>query len=232
MGDQILTGMNKYDTVYAFGHNNPTRTATFYQIYNEESENPLEITADHMVFLQDKENPVAASKVKVGDVLTSFTGPSKVIKISTVERNGIYAPLTTGGSLLVDGVKTSSYIAIGQKSLLSDHSLIHMTLSPYRMVCAGISQHFCKPESYNDDGMPYYVEYGLGLLHWMNNSNDDSGSSSILKALVFAAVIGLNGACWSLELLFGASLAPLMVFIATVAYISQLNNKKNKAKVL
>lgn len=225
VGDQVLTGMNQYQTVYAFGHHNPTRTAKFFQIYNDNSKTPLEITADHMVFLANHKDPVAAAQVQVGDVLHSSMGASKVTKISSVERAGIYAPLTTGGTLLVDGVLASSYISVGNKdSTISDHALIHMALSPYRMVCSGISSGLCGTDQYDEDGMPHYVRYGLGLLHWMNSSN------VLVQVVVMAGIVLVTGAFWSLELLLGASWAPLMVFLATLAYSSHQKNNKSKSK--
>lgn len=225
VGDQILTGMNQYETVYAFGHHNPNRFAKFYQIYNgNNSQRPLEMTADHMVFLEGQETPVSASSVKVGDILHTAMGASKVNKISSVERKGIYAPLTTGGKLVVDGVLASSYISFGSDdSVVSDHALVHMALSPYRMVCSGISASFCGTNTYDEDGMPYFVHYGLRFLRWMKSC------SAIVQATTLAALVVSAGSLFAWEMIFGASMGPLMVFLAAVAYTTY--QKKNKTKV-
>lgn len=223
VGDRVLTGRNVYQEVYAFAHRLATKQSRFYQIHNENSKLPLEVTADHLVFLGNQEQPVAAVTVQIGDVLRSAAGPSKVTKISSVKRTGIYAPLTTGGSLVVDGVQASSYIRFSTKEdgALSDHSLIHMSLSPYRMLCSGVSARFCDTDNNGEDGMPHYVRYGLNLLHWVS----DSGIA--VQFVAWPAIVAVSGSFWLLELLFGASMAPLMVLLAAVAYSAQ---KKTKAK--
>jgi len=226
VGDKILTGMNQYETVYAFGHHNPTKFAKFYQIHNDNNNRPLEMTADHMLFLEGQKTPVSAASVRVGDVLHSAMGASKVTKVSSVERKGIYAPLTTGGKLLVDGVMASSYISLGNdNSVISDHNLIHMTLSSYRMVCSGISASFCDTNTYGEDGMPHFVQYGLRFLHWIKSCN------VMVQAIASAALVVPAGFTFAWEMLFGASMGPLMAFVAAVAYTTYRKNNKSKAKL-
>ena len=98
IGDRILTGMNQYQTVYAFAHHKPTKAARFYQIHSEHADRPLEVTADHLVFLGDKKHPVAAANIKVGDILRSSMGHSQVTKISWINRHGKRASLRRQGN--------------------------------------------------------------------------------------------------------------------------------------
>lgn len=224
VGDRVLTGMNQYQTVYAFAHHLPNKPSKFYQIHSEHADRPLEVTAEHLVFLGNKGHPVAASTIQVGDVLRSDKGPSRVTKISTVQRSGIYAPLTTGGSLVVDGVLASAYIRINNEgSAASNHGLIHVTLSPYRMFCSGVASRFCETDYNNDNGMPLYVQFGLNLLRFV------SDSSIFVQAVAWPIILGVTGSFWAVELLCGPAIAPLVVLLAALAYTS-LQKQNNKAK--
>ena len=232
IGDRILTGNNKFEAVYAFGHHHPTKPAEFFQIYSKHSKAPLEVTADHLIFLQNRADPVPAESIKVGDVLQMTTEKgSRVTRIKSVKRNGIYAPMTEAGTLVVDGVVTSSYIHIGSDKtqssrFLSDHDVIHLSLSPYRLICQGVSARFCDLSYSTEDGMPYYVHYGLELLGWVFGSQS-STPMSILQALALAVVFMFTGACRVLELTFGAAFAPLAVLVVVSTYVS-IGNQRTK----
>jgi len=229
LGDRILTHENDYEAVYAFGHHSPTTVAKFYQIHSKNMPRPLEVTGDHLVYLQDQSTPIPAHSIKVGHVLhTSNSGKdgSTVTKISTVEREGIYAPLTTGGTLVVDGVVASSYVQIKQnhQQLVSDHDIIHLSLSPYRMICAGITAKFCDADFlHTEDGMPIYAHYGLTFLQWLADSN------VVVQAIGWPMVLLLAGACHVIESMFGASLAPLVLFLAAVYYRFYSNSDTQKS---
>ena len=226
VGDYVLTNSNKYEEVYAFAHFHPSKPTSFLQIHSENTDRPLEVTGDHLVFLQGKNEPIPSQAIKVGDVLqvqrgTSHVG-STVTKITSVERKGIYAPLTSGGTLLVDGVVVSSYIYLKEnKSYISHQQLAQLAFSPYRMLCKGISSKFCETSSYNEDGMPYYVQYGLEILRWVLHGN-------FVKRMVGITVVVLFlGCCQLAEGIFGAY-APLVAFLFATFGASKLKTKKAK----
>jgi hypothetical protein len=62
VGDHILASGGQYELVYAFGHRDPTRSASFLQFMLSE----LELSEDHMLFIQGR-GFVPANMVKVGD---------------------------------------------------------------------------------------------------------------------------------------------------------------------
>jgi len=222
IGDHILTGSGEYEEVYVFGHQHATKDATFFQIHSSKQKNPLEVTGEHLIFLHGESSPVRAASVQIGDVLHTLNGGSAVTNIKTVQRKGIYAPLTVGGTLVVDGVVASSYVTFrsikeGKSHLVSDHEIIHFALSPYRLLCQGVSSHFCADQSYsNEDGMPYYAHYGLELLAWIFDSSDNIVGSS-LRVVAFAIAFSLLGVCRLLEASLGAALAPLILSLAASA---------------
>lgn len=194
VGDRILTGKNRYEKVYAFAHRNPQRAADFVAISTEDE--TLELTAPHLVFLQGHDNPIRADAVKVGDVLR---GAKSVNEIKIVQRRGIYAPLIKSGTLVVNGVVSSAYVALqdtpnvvlgGVSTPLSHHNYIQLGMSPYRLYCS-LSDKFCT--SYNDDGMPPFVAFSIRLSHWVYAQN------IILQFLYMASFFVVAGICCLLE---------------------------------
>ena len=238
VGDSILTSITTdatntktygYETVYSFAHFHPTREATFLVIDTDNGINrtffkthhrALEVTADHLVFLHGKKkDPVRAKTLQVGDKLAP-TGAT-ITKITTVEKQGIYAPITPSGMFLTvqppgndDSagiiIQVSSYAAIVQYDTSSayvqlqdgttlpffhQHRGIHMLLTPFRMACTSAFTNGVFPvcESYNDQGLPHYVARGIDILTWAQEQ------SKIIQLVLFASGFILFGAMMSLE---------------------------------
>jgi Hint module len=198
VGDRVLTASSQYVPVYAFAHLETTKKAEFLQIYTSKfSKTPLEVSASHMVFLEGKRNPVRADSIRVGDVLATTEAGATVEKISTVTRNGLYAPLTADGTLVVDGIKASNYISLQDNAAeyvqlqhgftaLSQHDGIHLSFAPYRMICMkGLAHKFC--HSYGETGMPGFVAGGVTLAHWV----DSLDLNIVLQFVLLVAYITL-----------------------------------------
>ena len=75
------------------------------------------MTGQHLVFVDGKTNPVRADSIQVGDRLQAETSNAVVKKIMLVTRNGIYNPLTSSGTIQVNGIAASSYIAFQEEEL-------------------------------------------------------------------------------------------------------------------
>jgi len=119
----------------------------------------LEITADHMLFKYSDPTDakkvvlVRAGDVKVGDLLVAPQAIAKVTSISKVERQGLYAPFTGTGSIMVDGVVASSKISLPEafQAILSYEQqqwLQHTALLPHRLICG---ESGCKNETYDEE---------------------------------------------------------------------------------
>jgi len=221
VGDHVLLDNDAtYSTVYAFGHRNPTKIDEFVQIYTKNCQNPLEITKEHLVYLGGEANPVPAGSVKVGDFLTD-SQDDEVTDIQYIQKEGVYAPLTVEGTLMVNnGIKVSSYVSLIKQqehtaaimpttSLLSQHEVVHMMLSPFRMVCLGVSSSLCN--KYNRDGMPYYVSFGIQLTQWVQDQHEVVGS------LVMVMIFLLTGVCRMVELVMGPALGAIVILSSLVA---------------
>jgi len=152
VGDYVLTSNGQYQTVYTINHFHHTKPTNFLQIRTEmegsENENALEVSPMHLVYVEGKDHPLPANDVKVGDYLQTLDhGPKKVNAIRLITRNGLYNPITTHGTMVVDGIVTSSYtsftgsayLKIAGIELISVHDLLNMTIAPYRAFCMATS---------------------------------------------------------------------------------------------
>lgn len=199
VGDYVLTYLKhhqqqqqqqqQYEQVYAFAHRNENRSVEFLQIYtNDTQQPPLEISTRHMVYLENKKYPITADRVQVGDVLkgiqvldngdtkTTTTTPKWVTKISKTTKHGLYAPLTTSGTIVVNGIVASAYTSLqensnkdhvellGMTTPLSQQGYCHLGLSPFRLICT-LSRSLCHRS--NPDGMPHYIAWSVRVTNWV-----------------------------------------------------------------
>ena len=106
--------------------------------------------------------------------------------------------------------------------MMNDHQLIHMALSPLRLLCNGVSDTFCQAHFYNEDGMPFYAHYGLLLLNWLASNSNNNFWMIMAKCIAWAVVLVLTGACQLVEMtLGGAAVAPLVLFGTATVYLAR-----------
>lgn len=166
IGDKVKNAVGVYDRVYSFGHRSGSIISDFLQLLPSK----LELTADHMVLL-DNGKAVPAAAIIVGDKL--FHG-KVVTGIRQVQRKGVYAPFTSSGTIAVNGVAASSYVAfqgtsdlmIGRYSTgISYQWIAHTFEAPHRLWCNNISP--CKNESYTTQGISTWVNIPRQLVVWL-----------------------------------------------------------------
>lgn len=139
-------------------------------------QSPLEITGEHLVCTvgsgKTKSLPklIPAREIQVGDGLlvqklglaTTNTTGAIVKKITKVQRDGIYAPFTNSGDIVVNGAVASNYFALPSifQLLLSfdqQHWLQHGVHSLYRLKCKVMG---CEDEK-------YYADSGVSPAVWI-----------------------------------------------------------------
>ena len=239
--DRVLTagrdnhGNHHYQPVYAFAHMDRHRTTRFLQIvtngFASDEEAALEVTAQHLVFVHGKRGPVCADTIRVGDLLQTVDGlfQQNVTAIYHVTRKGLYAPLTPDGTIVVaDGILASNYITVQAKApteyvelsflgtlpFLHQADVVHMWLSPLRMLCIG----FFSPESsttttnsmchtYTKEGMLHYVEVGLQLVRHMEEK------PLLAQLLVLIPLLLCLRVCTIVEYAFGAATTTSVTFL-------------------
>lgn len=219
LGARVLTQSGNYEPVYAFGHKNPTKSSEFLQF--QTAETSLEVTGGHLVFLEGKTNPVRADSINVGDVLQGNN--AQINKINTVQRDGLYSPLTPSGTVVVDGIAASTYISLqkgaaefvefqgGLSTFISFQDGIHMAMSPFRMFTMGVSSGL--GNAYNEEGIPLYAAYGMDLGKWADSQN------ILVQLILMLACVSVAGAFMTMENTFGPTMAPIAIAAGAGAYM-------------
>ena len=104
-GDSVLAANQVFQPFVLDMHSHSSKPTEFLQVHTEVSDNdpetaPIELTPGHMIFVDGKDLPVSAGDVKLGDSLVGTSGPTKVTKITTVMRDGIFDTLTADGKTI------------------------------------------------------------------------------------------------------------------------------------
>eukprot|EP01052_Picozoa_sp_SAG31_P041891 SAG31_NODE_6480_length_2000_cov_1.640568_3_plen_147_part_01 len=137
LGDSVRVGPKDFEPVFFFSHSDRLAVTYFVHV-GIDGGRLLRLTADHLLFtaseIATKDGavewqPKTAGSVRVGDYVQLADGRSA--KVASVERasgQGLYAPHTFSGKLVVDGVLVSCYT-----TALSP-TISHVLLSPLRLV--------------------------------------------------------------------------------------------------
>ena len=175
IGDKVLVSGNKYEPVYSFGHRDAGVSAEYLEIHSDSTNDPLKLSRDHMI-LAGGEHWVPAAGLRVGGTLTKGDGSVVVVtKIQDVKRKGIFAPFTASGSIVVNGIVASNFIAFQVSEYLkigefatpfSFQWLAHTFESGHRLAC---SSGFvaCDQETYTDSGVSHWVDTPHQVTRWL-----------------------------------------------------------------
>lgn len=110
VNDKVMVAEGGFEHVYSFGHRDEQVETTFLRFLPSN----LELSASHMVFVQGS-GPVPASFVKIGD---RFVEGGMVEDIQSVKRRGLFTPFTPSGTIIVNGVRASTYISFQESDRL------------------------------------------------------------------------------------------------------------------
>jgi Hint module len=178
IGDFVKSRNDTYTQVYGFGHFNHQQASTFLRITLFHAENNhrtqqtiskipnyLEISPAHLLMMEknNRQYRIPAAHVRVGDRISGQT-------IQTIQRqDGVYAPLTQSGELLVNDILVSNYVNLldddySIPSLLlsffgwDQHTIAHTLFTPQRYFCY-YNMKICQNE--------LYINNGYGLLTYL-----------------------------------------------------------------
>jgi hedgehog protein len=120
-----------YSPIIAFLHRDVDEEASYKRIRTKNA--IIELSARHLIH-RHNDGFVWAEKLEKGDeilVLSSKhsnkTNWEEIIDINEVDKQGLMAPLTEQGTIIVNNVHTSCY------ALVRSHTLAHFALAPYRL---------------------------------------------------------------------------------------------------
>jgi uncharacterized surface protein with fasciclin (FAS1) repeats len=122
-GHVVRASVDVHSPVYLFTHRQLTGMHEFVRI-EAESGHVITLSANHYLYANSKLS--AADSVRVGDVLETLDGRSKVVKVGAVLEEGLVAPHTLHGDLVVNGVRASSYTRVVHPTVA------HFLLAPVR----------------------------------------------------------------------------------------------------
>mmetsp|Transcript_24330 Transcript_24330/g.37003 ORF Transcript_24330/g.37003 Transcript_24330/m.37003 type:complete len:573 (+) Transcript_24330:374-2092(+) len=238
LGDLVLTDAETYEPIYSFGHYdiNAVNKAEFLQISTEQSLGSLELTPNHFVFKEGNQ-AVPASSLSVGDKVVMASGDSDaIVSIRTVTRKGVFAPYTYSGTIITNGIKSSSfatvqdnarYVTLGTNGIqvpITYHQLGLIFESPHRLYCRLLwlvvgrtTTTTTTTESYNNEGMSVWVEQPLQLYEWLLQQ------SPIVSGSLFVGTAGVLGVVNVVEwmLLYPGLVLAVVVVVASRRFSSK-----------
>ncbi|XP_052567622.1 protein hedgehog [Culex pipiens pallens] len=139
IGEKVLSvdssGRVVYSEVMMFMDRDTHQSREFVHIETDGGAH-LTVTPAHLVMVWQKEigesRYLFADRIQEGDyVLVNIDNnlePRKVLRISAKLSQGVYAPLTSEGTVLVDSIAASCY------ALIDSQSVAHLSFLPYRVV--------------------------------------------------------------------------------------------------
>jgi len=208
IGDQVKTMDGSYGTVYGFGHYHKTLPAEYLQVHTDSVLPALELSKDHMVMVQQgrrhRSSFVPASSLRIGDLLVSVddTTTARVKDVKTVVRYGMYAPFTSSGTIVVNGVVASSFVSFQDSKVLkigeietpfSYQWLAHSFETFHRMYCLRMVAGGCTRESYTSSGISHWVHLPWKTSQWL------LGQNPVVMALMLVPFVSVMGIFWVVE---------------------------------
>ena len=199
IGQKVLVAANTYEPIYSFGHSEESATVNLLKIITD-SGSAVKLSADHMIFVESR-GSIPAALVQVGDKVvvttaTTATRTAAVESIKTVTSDGIYAPFTPSGKIVVDGVLASSFVALNGVPAVSigginfSHQwLTHSFEFPHRVVCHYLGS--CPLETYNTStGISTWADKPKNLGLWFLGQN--ALVRGVLGALLVSVFVLFN----------------------------------------
>jgi hypothetical protein len=225
LGDKVLVRSGEYELVYSFGHYDQDIDAKYVKFVSS-ARHVLEVSKDHMVFTEGR-RCVPASTIIVGDKLEMVSGDLfTVTSISVVTKKGAYAPFTDSGTIIVNGVKASSFVAFQNSSTLviagfntglEFQVLAHTFERPHRFWCSYLSS--CLHEQYTIEGLSQRLASTHAAVRWYFDKSKTSRAVAVLFAIPFLVYVAFL-AYPTIALCLVLALLPLVLVMARINGLS------------
>jgi hypothetical protein len=158
VGDVVLSTSKSGDVVFSpvimFLHRDEDAVSNFVHFVTSQGHR-LIVSHNHLVQI-DVEHFVFASTLRVGDHLVVYDNHTllrdQIASVATVVKRGVYAPLTSEGTVVVDGVAASCYAHV------SSHLTAHTAMFPARWTSI-----FTAPST--QKGVHWYVQMLHDIAH-------------------------------------------------------------------
>jgi len=251
VNDYVRSGTHSYSKVYSFGQKNHHLPSRMTVIETSSPTSPvLKLTFDHMVYLEGSSLPVTAGSIQVGDQLATVNNGEEeavrgVVKIThNVAETGFVTPITTSGTLVVDGIVASVYAgkhghshylpnaggAIGGRSatFLHYHTISHVATAPLRFTCTWISSSFCGTRFHHADEESNEATSGQHVfftaLHSAKHFVRSPACGPVGHAVLFTAILGAG-------LFFEYILVPLsLLLVLAIVWYQRTTQTKTRQR--
>jgi len=172
IGDMVHVGGNRYEPVYSFGHYHTARRGTYLEV--ETTLSTLLLSGDHLVYCKTRGFIPASSLQRGSRLVHGSTGSDDIIvtAIRTVEAQGVFAPFTPSGMIVVNHIVASSFVSLAAPQQLgiwgvhfSNQWLAHTFEFPHRVACYYLTR--CPNEAYAANGISTWVAEPLKVGRWV-----------------------------------------------------------------
>jgi len=237
LGDSILVDTKgTYETVYTFGHYAPNAPKVPFAKIRTRNGSQLTLSERHMVVIQKMDTrtmtPIPASRIKKGDTIIHVSGKNDVVVSTEIIhlREGMYAPFTASGYLVVDNILVSNYVAfITEEEKIFPTSqyqyqqrIAHAFNGPHRMYCTYFA---CGTEKYNEEGISLFAERPYALSKWIfgeNNKNNNGFIITLFKSICFSMILLFCGIFFITE-----QYTTIAILLISIIIIVRLRNNKS-----
>mmetsp|Transcript_13699 Transcript_13699/g.20864 ORF Transcript_13699/g.20864 Transcript_13699/m.20864 type:complete len:431 (-) Transcript_13699:129-1421(-) len=227
IGDAIKTASGNYEPVYSFAHYDPQATSQLLEIDTSSDEKPLQVTLSHLLFVKDK-GIIPASAVQLGDKLMLAGNGSQVTTILSLKQvqvsSGLFAPLTLSGTLVVNGIVASSFIALmTEETFLWNHWhwLSHAFELPHRLVCHNLGNK-CLSETYKQ-GISNWMYHPMKMAQWVLQR-----SSPLMQTVLLTSVVVVLSLLWGMEQLFSSACGYVGFVVAILTFVCHSRGRTRK----
>jgi len=219
-----------FEPVYSFGHYSPDIVGDFLEVRvidddTTSARTPLQISPDHMLSVKSRGGFIPASALKVGDKIKNGGSGGDdteliVSSIRAVRALGVFAPFTPSGTIVVNGIVSSSFVSMdssAEKSSIlrriggvevSHQWIAHSFEFPHRVACHYMGQ--CPNEMYDDRGISTWVSAPHKVGQWLMEEE----GHSVLKAMLLLLLAAVAFAFAVLEtFVLNANVAMILVVV-------------------
>jgi len=178
IGDEVRTSYGGLDTAFTkflgWTDRHKSRPAKMLQIFTANKATPLTLSASHVVFTVSGTTKYAGDLVP-GESLLYWTGEKmeerEITEIKTSIESGFWMPLTSSGTLLVNGFLMSCYGSF-------PHNLADMAMVPVKALPEFLLDN---EESQHEDGLRPVVKVLKQLGRWIGvRRNENQGTPDLL----------------------------------------------------
>ena len=253
IGDRVLAANQRYEPIFGFYHAMKDDLFDYIRVHTESDTTkatttttmpPLVLSPFHLIFVSsDNHNnnnnglrTITADSIQPGDLLWSGLANSKdqplrVVKTERIVQKGAFAPATTSGTIVVNGVLASNFATLHNSSTLLignfptgiPYHWIGQQIGTARRAVCTVAPDRCLQEQYDpDNGIPTWLSSWARLAIWVVH-DDRSITTQVLLLVPAVSVIAF---IWSMASQYAL---PLLI-VAMILTRKMLRNAKAGAE--